>query len=137
MRKIMDKNELTKSLFPYMLEVSKTFKMSEETKTALKGDAGELSLFDVNVIEEFVNECIYRFIKDIKSVYTTADITREIILAYKLNGVVDDIVSLVVVHVVVVERLVNVIIEPHIITCQKRNHIKHGIRKPHISTEQE
>ena len=93
MGKIMDKNELTKSLFPYMLEVSKTFKMSEGTKTALKGDAGELSLFDINVIEEFVNECIYRFIKDIKSVYTTADITREIILAYKLNGVGDDIKS--------------------------------------------
>ena len=72
----MDKNELTKVLFPYAMEVAKTFKLSEEEQKIITGEVSKFRLSEITKANEFMNTCIRMFIQDVAKNFTIEDLAK-------------------------------------------------------------
>lgn len=82
----MKKNELTKVLFPYAMEVAKTVNLSEEDLKIITGDVGEFRLSDIVTATEFMNSCVNMFIQDVVKNFTIEDIAKFINTAFNVTA---------------------------------------------------
>lgn len=81
----MDKNELTKVLFPYAMEVAKTFKLSEEEQKIIASDVCKFRLSEITKANEFMNTCIKMFIQDVVKNFTIEDLAKFINIAFNIT----------------------------------------------------
>lgn len=81
----MDKNELTKVLFPYAMEVAKTFKLSEEEQKIITGEVSKFRLSEITKVNEFMNTCIMMFIQDVVKNFTIEDIAKFVNTAFNVT----------------------------------------------------
>ena len=81
----MDKNELTKMLFPYAMEVAKTFELSEEEQKVITGKVGKLRLSEITKVNEFMNTCISMFIQDVVKNFTIEDLSKFVNTAFNVT----------------------------------------------------
>ena len=81
----MDKNELTKVLFPYAMEVAKTFELSEEEQKIITGDVSKFRLSEITKANEFMNTCISMFIQDVAKNFTIEDLSKFVNTAFNVT----------------------------------------------------
>ena len=81
----MDKNELTKMLFPYAMEVAKTFELSEEEQKIITGKVSKFRLSEITTVNEFMNTCIMMFIQDVVKNFTIEDIAKFVNTAFNVT----------------------------------------------------
>ena len=81
----MDKNELTKVLFPYAMEVAKTFKLSEEEQKIITGEVSKFRLSEITKANEFMNTCIRMFIQDVAKNFTIEDLSKFVNTAFNVT----------------------------------------------------
>lgn len=81
----MDKNELTKVLFPYAMEVAKTFELSEEEQKIITGEVSKFRLSEITKVNEFMNTCIRMFIQDVTKNFTIEDLAKFVNTAFNVT----------------------------------------------------
>lgn len=81
----MDKNELTKVLFPYAMEVAKAFKLSDEEQKIITGEVCKFRLSEIAKANEFMNTCIMRFIQDVAKNFTIEDLAQFVNTAFNVT----------------------------------------------------
>ena len=81
----MDKNELTKVLFPYAMEVAKTFELSEEEQKIITGKVSNFRLSEIIKVNEFMNTCIMMLIQDVVKNFTIEDIAKFVNTAFNVT----------------------------------------------------
>ena len=81
----MDKNELIKVLFPYAMEVAKTFELSEEEQKIITGEVGKFRLSEITKVNEFMNTCISMFIQDVAKNFTIEDLSKFVNTAFNVT----------------------------------------------------
>lgn len=81
----MNKSELTKCLFPYALEIAKTYNLSSEDKNTIGGDVKNLHIADICKANEFMNICIKKLIQDIAKNFTIEELTKFMMTAVSVS----------------------------------------------------
>ena len=81
----MDKNELTKVLFPYAMEEAKTFKLSKEEQKIITGEVSKFRLSEITKANEFMNTCIRMFIQDVAKNFTIEDLAKFVNTAFNVT----------------------------------------------------